>query len=98
MIGLAARRIDPGEIVDRLVYALVNEGARLLDEGIAARSTDIDVVYITGYGFPRWRGGPMFYAGRIGWGRVLNRMRQFRRNPHGDPEFWTPAPLLARLE
>ncbi len=93
-IGVSLRRIDDREIVDRLVYALVNEGSRILEEGIAARASDIDVVYLTGYGFPRSRGGPMFYAGQVGWDQVLRRMREFARNPHGDPAFWTPAPLV----
>jgi 3-hydroxyacyl-CoA dehydrogenase len=97
-IGVSPRPIDDGEIVDRLVYALVNEGARILDEGIAARATDIDVVYLTGYGFPRARGGPMFHADQVGLDQVLRRVREFARNPHGDPAFWTPAPLLERLE
>ena len=96
-IGVVSRPVDDAEIVDRLVYALVNEGARILDEGIAARSSDIDVVYLTGYGFPRARGGPMFYADQIGLDRVLRRVKEFARNPHGDPGFWTPAPLLTRL-
>jgi 3-hydroxyacyl-CoA dehydrogenase len=95
-IGLATRRVDDAEIVDRLVYALVNEGARILEEGIAARASDIDVVYLTGYGFPRARGGPMFYADQVGLDRVLGRVNEFARNPHGDPAFWTPAPLLER--
>jgi 3-hydroxyacyl-CoA dehydrogenase len=96
-IGVTPRPIDDSEIVDRLVYALVNEGARILEEGIAARASDIDVVYLTGYGFPRARGGPMFYAEQVGMVRVLRRVREFARNPHGDPAFWTPAPLLERL-
>jgi 3-hydroxyacyl-CoA dehydrogenase len=96
-IGVSPRPIDDGEIVDRLVYALVNEGARILDEGIAARASDIDVVYLTGYGFPRARGGPMFFADQMGLDRVLVRVREFGRNAHGDPGFWTPAPLLVRL-
>jgi 3-hydroxyacyl-CoA dehydrogenase len=96
-IGVVPRRVDDAEIVDRLVYALVNEGARVLEEGIAARSSDIDVVYLTGYGFPRSRGGPMFHADQVGLDRVLRRVREFGRNPHGDPAFWTPATLLTRL-
>jgi 3-hydroxyacyl-CoA dehydrogenase len=96
-IGVAPRRIDDGEIVDRLVYALVNEGARILDEGIAARASDIDVVYLTGYGFPRPRGGPIFHAEQVGLDRVLRQIEEFARNPHGDPGFWTPAPLLVRV-
>jgi 3-hydroxyacyl-CoA dehydrogenase len=96
-LGVTPRRITDGEIADRLVYALVNEGARILEEGIAARAGDIDVVYLTGYGFPRWRGGPMFYAEQVGWDRVVRRIREFGGNPHGDPAFWTPAPLLDRL-
>jgi 3-hydroxyacyl-CoA dehydrogenase len=96
-IGVSPRRIDDSEIVERLVFALVNEGARILEEGIAARASDIDVVYLTGYGFPPPRGGPMFYADQVGLDRVLRRVREFARNPHGDPDFWTPAPLLERL-
>ena len=96
-IGVSARKVEDDEIVDRLVYALVNEGARILDEGIAAKASDLDVVYLTGYGFPRSRGGPMYHADRVGLDRVLARVLEFGRNPHGDPEFWTPAPLLERL-
>jgi 3-hydroxyacyl-CoA dehydrogenase len=96
-IGVPPRLVDDAEIVDRLVYALVNEGARILEEGIAARASDIDVVYLTGYGFPRARGGPMFYADQVGLDRGLGRIREFGRNLHGDPAFWTPAPLLVRL-
>jgi 3-hydroxyacyl-CoA dehydrogenase len=96
-IGVVPRRVEDVEIVDRLVFALVNEGARILEEGIAARASDIDVVYLTGYGFPRLRGGPMFYADQVGLDRVLRRVREFAHNPHGDPAFWTSAPLLERL-
>jgi 3-hydroxyacyl-CoA dehydrogenase len=80
--------------VERLVYALVNEGARLLEEGIAAKPGDINVVYLTGYGFPRWRGGPMYYAEQVGLERVVARMREFAGSTRGDPVFWTPASLL----
>jgi 3-hydroxyacyl-CoA dehydrogenase len=96
-VGITPRKIDDAEIVDRLVYALVNEGARVLDEGIATRSSDIDVVYLTGYGFPATRGGPMFHADSVGLPLVQRRMRAFALNGHGDPEFWKPAPLLERL-
>jgi 3-hydroxyacyl-CoA dehydrogenase len=95
--GVAPRAIGDEEIVQRLVYALVNEGARLLDEGIAQRASDIDVVYLAGYGFPVWRGGPMCHADAVGLPNVLRSMRGFARNPHADPAFWEPAPLLARL-
>ena len=96
-LGLKPRVIDVQEIIDRLVYALVNEGAKILEEGIASRASDIDIVYLTGYGFPIWRGGPMCYADEIGVYGVAQRMRELARNPHGDPGFWTPAPLLAKL-
>jgi len=96
-MGITPRKIGDAEIVDRLVYALVNEGARILDEGIAARSSDIDVVYLTGYGFPALRGGPMFHADSVGLPLVRRRMREFARNGHGDPESWKPAPLIERL-
>ncbi len=96
-IGLAPRKFTKGEIVDRLVYALVNEGAKILDERIANKPSDIDLVYLYGYGFPAWRGGPMCYADTIGTFGVVHRMAEFARNRHGDPGFWTPAPLLARL-
>ena len=95
--GIAPRRIDDREIVDRLVYALVNEGAAILEEKIAQRASDIDIVYLFGYGFPIHRGGPMLYADTVGLYAVERRMRQFAANPHADPAFWKPAPLLARL-
>jgi 3-hydroxyacyl-CoA dehydrogenase len=95
-LGLVPRKISEAEVVDRLVYSLVNEGAALLQERIAQRSSDIDIVYLTGYGFPVYRGGPMFYAEAQGLYTVVRRMREFARNPHGDPAFWAPAPLLVR--
>ncbi len=96
-IGAAPRRIGADEIVDRCVLALVNEGARILDEGIAQRASDIDVVYLTGYGFPLFRGGPMLYADMLGLYNVARRLREFAAAPGADNRFWTPAPLLARL-
>jgi 3-hydroxyacyl-CoA dehydrogenase len=96
-LGIAPRRIPDDEIVHRLVYALVNEGAKILEEGIAMRASDIDMVYLTGYGFPLHRGGPMNYADQQGLFNVVQAMKRFAANPHDDAGFWTPAPLLARL-
>jgi 3-hydroxyacyl-CoA dehydrogenase len=88
------REISPAEIVDRCVYALVNEGARILEEGYALRASDIDIIYLNGYGFPAYRGGPMWYADTVGLKQVLARVSEFHRQ-HG--EIWQPAPLLVRL-
>ena len=96
-IGIAPRKIADTEIVQRLVYSLVNEGAHVLEDGTAARAGDIDIVYLTGYGFPAWRGGPMCYADTQGLYNVVRAMRSFARNPHDDAAFWKPAPLLERL-
>ncbi|MDH5708092.1 MAG: 3-hydroxyacyl-CoA dehydrogenase, partial [Hylemonella sp.] len=96
-IGIAPRKISDEEIVQRLVYALVNEAAHLLEEGIAARASDIDMVYLTGYGFPLYRGGPMQYADTVGLFNVAQSMKRFAQNPNDDAQFWQPAPLLARL-
>ncbi|HXU66774.1 MAG TPA: 3-hydroxyacyl-CoA dehydrogenase NAD-binding domain-containing protein [Casimicrobiaceae bacterium] len=96
-IGVTARRIDAGEIVERCILALVNEGARIVTEGIALRASDIDVVYVAGYGFPRFRGGPMFYADTLGAYSLVRRMRTFAAAPGADAVFWTPAPSLVRL-
>jgi 3-hydroxyacyl-CoA dehydrogenase len=93
--GVPQRQVSDDEIVDRLVFALVNEGAAILEEGIAAKASDIDMVYLTGYGFPRHRGGPMLHADLIGLNRVLERMQQFSTGYHG--EVWVPSPLLVRL-
>ena len=84
-LKIEPRKIPDAEIVDRLLYALVNEGARILEEGIAQRASDIDVVYLAGYGFPVQRGGPMFYASRVGLGQVVRRMKEFAANKHADP-------------
>ncbi|MBI5067592.1 MAG: enoyl-CoA hydratase/isomerase family protein [Deltaproteobacteria bacterium] len=96
-IGIAPREISDDEIVHRCAWALVNEAAQLLEEGIAQRASDIDMVYLTGYGFPVYRGGPMRYADEVGLYNVVRAMKRFGENPHGDPGFWKPAPLLARL-
>jgi 3-hydroxyacyl-CoA dehydrogenase len=96
-IGVVPRAIAESEIVDRCVLALVNEGARLLEEGIALRASDVDLVYLTGYGFPLFRGGPMLYADMQGLYNVVRTMHRLAANPYADPPFWAPAPLLARL-
>jgi 3-hydroxyacyl-CoA dehydrogenase len=94
-LGVKRRAISDQEILERLVYALVNEGAQILDEGIALRASDIDMVYLTGYGFPLYRGGPMFYADTVGLPNVLAAMEQYARGLNGAA--WTPAPLLVKL-
>ncbi|SEN85951.1 short chain enoyl-CoA hydratase /3-hydroxyacyl-CoA dehydrogenase [Duganella sp. CF517] len=94
-LGITRRKIGDQEIVERLVYALVNEAANILDEGIALRASDIDMVYLTGYGFPLFRGGPMFYADTVGLPNVLAAINKYARGHHG--EAWKPAPLLVRL-
>jgi 3-hydroxyacyl-CoA dehydrogenase len=92
--GIERRTIGAEEIVERTVYALINEGARVLEEGIALRAGDIDIVYVYGYGFPAYRGGPMWYADTVGLKKVCERVRQFAQQ-HGSA--WAPAPLLERL-
>jgi 3-hydroxyacyl-CoA dehydrogenase len=96
-LGIAPRKISDEEIVQRLVFSLVNEAAHILEEGIAARASDIDMVYLLGYGFPVWRGGPMNYANELGLFNVVQAMHRFAQNPLDDSRFWQPAPLLARL-
>ena len=92
--GIAQRSIQASEIVDRCIYALINEGARILEEGYALRAGDIDIIYINGYGFPAYRGGPMWYADAVGLKKVYERIGEFHR-AHG--ELWEPAPLLKEL-
>jgi 3-hydroxyacyl-CoA dehydrogenase len=92
--GIPQRAISADEIVDRCVYALVNEGARILEEGYALRAADIDIIYLYGYGFPAYRGGPMWYADTVGLGRVYNRICDFHQ---GFGTLWEPAPLLKEL-
>jgi 3-hydroxyacyl-CoA dehydrogenase len=95
--GITPRKIGSEEIVERCIYALINEGARIVEDGIAQRSSDIDIVYLNGYGFPPWRGGPMFYADQVGLSEVARAIRTIGEQPQADKTFWTPAPLLARL-
>ncbi|KGE05620.1 3-hydroxyacyl-CoA dehydrogenase [Burkholderia gladioli] len=93
--GVERREIADEEIVERLVYALVNEGAKILEEGIASKASDIDMVYLTGYGFPLWRGGPMLYADTVGLYNVERAMRRYAAGANGDA--WQPAPSIAKL-
>jgi 3-hydroxyacyl-CoA dehydrogenase len=94
-LGIPQRDIADQEIIERCIYALVNEGARLLEEGIALNAADIDVIWANGYGFPRTRGGPMFYADTVGLPNVLAAIQKYQ-NEQG-AQYWTPAPLLADL-
>ena len=95
-LGLTPRRISDDEVVERCIFALVNEGARILEEGIAARASDLDIVYLNGYGFPLHRGGPMLYADSVGLPNVVRSLRRFAAEPGVDAS-WQPAPLLLRL-
>jgi 3-hydroxyacyl-CoA dehydrogenase len=96
-LGITPRKISDEEIVQRLVFSLVNEAAHIVEEGIANKASDIDIVYIFGYGFPPHRGGPMNYADEVGLFNVVQAMNRFAQNPMDDAKFWQPAPLLARL-
>ena len=96
-LGITPRKISDEEIVQRLVFSLVNEAAHILEEGIANKASDIDIVYIFGYGFPAYRGGPMNYADQVGLFNVVQAMNRFAQNPLDDAAFWKPAPLLQRL-
>ena len=93
-LGIKRQAISDEEIVKRCIYGMVNEGAKILEEGIALRSSDIDIIYLTGYGFPAWRGGPMFYADTVGLDKVYADVKRFHET-HGF--FWRPAPLLEKL-
>ena len=94
--GITPRPVSDEEVVERCMYALVNEAARILDEGIASRASDIDLVYLNGYGFPAYRGGPMLYADTVGLPNVVRALRRFAAEPGADPS-WQPAPLLVKL-
>jgi len=95
-MGITPRKISDEEVVQRCMFALVNEGARILEEGIAARASDVDIVYLNGYGFPLHRGGPMLYADIVGLPNVVRALKRFAAEPGADP-FWQPAPLLVKL-
>jgi len=95
--GVTPRNVGAQEIVERCIYALVNEGARIIEDGIAQRSSDIDLVYLNGYGFPAYRGGPMFHADTVGLPEIARALERIAAQPGSDAVFWTPAPLLTRL-
>ena len=94
-VGVKPRKISDAEIIERLIYALVNEAAYILEEGIALRASDIDMVYLTGYGFPAYRGGPMFYASTVGLDKVVAAIKRFQQGYQGS--VWKIAPLLEKL-
>jgi 3-hydroxyacyl-CoA dehydrogenase len=93
-LGIHRREIGKQEIIERCVYSMINEGAKILDEGVALRASDIDTIYITGYGFPGYRGGPMWFADEVGLDKILERVKEYHRQ---QGVLWTPAPLLERL-
>ena len=93
-LGIARRAVSEEEILDRILYAMVNEGARILDEGIASRASDIDITWVTGYGWPKYRGGPMFWADLQGVPHVLEKLKALQAK-HGDS--FAPSPLIERL-
>jgi 3-hydroxyacyl-CoA dehydrogenase len=95
--GITPRTVSAQEIVERCIYALINEGARIIEDGIAQRASDIDLVYLNGYGFPAYRGGPMFYADQVGLHAVARALERIAAQPGSDLAVWTPAPLLTRL-
>ncbi len=95
--GITPRKVSDEEIIERCIYAMVNEGARILEEGIAARASDIDIVYLNGYGFPAHRGGPMLHADIVGLPNVVRALRRIAAEPGADAKFWQPAPLLLKL-
>jgi 3-hydroxyacyl-CoA dehydrogenase len=95
--GIVAREVPEREIVERCIYALVNEGARILADAVAQRSSDIDLVYMNGYGFPAWRGGPMFYADQVGLHAVVRSLKRISASAGREAPFWEPAPLLRQL-
>lgn len=92
--GIAPKALSAEDIIDRYMAAMVNEAARVVGEGIALRPLDVDITLLNGYGFPRWRGGPMYYADQVGLEKILNDIRTFQKE---DDYFWQPAPLLEKL-
>ena len=94
-LGVSQRDINDEEILDRLLLPMINEGAKILDEGIAVRASDIDVVYVYGYGWPVYRGGPMHYANKLGLDKVLEKLRHYQKQSGDD--FWAPSPYLVKL-
>ncbi len=96
-IGITPRAVGSEEIVERCIYALINEGARIVEDGIAQRASDIDLVYLNGYGFPAHRGGPMFFADTVGLHEIARALQGIASQPGSDAAAWTPAPLLTRL-
>ena len=96
-LGIEQRDINDDEILMRCIYPLINEGARILDEGIAQRASDIDVVWINGYGFPPYRGGPMHYADSVGLKKIYDQICIYRDTLGNEFGYWEPAPLLEKL-
>ena len=96
-LGVARRKISDEEIVQRCIFPLVNEAAAILDEGIALRGSDIDMAYLSGFGFPRFRGGPLFFGDQLGLATMIREMKRYAANSHGDPSAFNTHPLLSKL-
>ncbi len=96
-LGITPRKISDQEIIERCLFPLINEGAKILEEGIALRASDIDIAYIYGYGFPPFRGGPMCYANWVTPYTIVRKMKQYANQPGADPKFWEVSPLLMKL-
>jgi 3-hydroxyacyl-CoA dehydrogenase len=94
-LGIEQRKISEQEIIERCIYALIVEGARILEDGIATRASDIDVIWINGYGFPRHRGGPTHYADSIGAGKICDAISRFQKRP--GLEYWSAPKLLTNM-
>jgi 3-hydroxyacyl-CoA dehydrogenase len=94
-LGIPRRQIDKKEIIERLVFPMINEGAKILDEGIAYRASDIDVIWVYGYGWPIWRGGPMYYADHVGLAYIRDQLAKYAKA--SDQKMLEPSPLLLRL-
>ncbi|HJP35157.1 MAG TPA: 3-hydroxyacyl-CoA dehydrogenase family protein, partial [Gammaproteobacteria bacterium] len=94
-MGKTRREYSDQEILERAIFPMINEGAKILEEGMSYRPSDIDIVWVNGYGWPVYRGGPMYYADSIGLDKVCARLKEYQQQDADD--FWQPAPLIEKL-